>query len=93
MESRGIAAGTVVNASKEKIGAEPALELVREHTKLVAAKGKKVVEIDLKTESPADDEIVKLVMGPSGNLRAPTWTRGKTIVVGFNEEAYAAILD
>ena len=82
-----------MNASKEKMGPEAALELVRRHSKLVAAKGKKVVELDLKKDAPEDEEITKLVIGPSGNLRAPTWTRGKTIVVGFNEEAYAALLD
>ncbi len=82
-----------MNASKEKIGPDAAVELVRQHARLVAAKGKKVVELDLKKDAPADEDIVKLVIGPSGNLRAPTWTRGKTIVVGFNEEAYAAILD
>ena len=81
----------MVNASKEKIGPEEALELVRKHTKLVAAKGKKVVEFDLKKDAPEDEEITKLVIGPSGNLRAPTWIRGKTIVVGFNEDAYDAI--
>ena len=82
-----------MNAAKEKMAADEALELVRKHTKLVAAKGKKVVILDLKKAPPADEEITKLVIGPSGNLRAPTWTRGKTIVVGFNEEAYADLLD
>lgn len=82
----------MVNAGKEKIAAEPALELVRKHAKLVAAKGQRVVEIDLKGEAPDDEAILKLILGPSGNLRAPAWTRGKTIVVGFNEESYAAIL-
>lgn len=83
----------MVDAGKEKFGPKAALELVRKHERLVAAKGKKVVEIDLEKDAPTDEEIVKLVIGPSGNLRAPTWIRGKTIVVGFNEDAYAAILD
>lgn len=82
-----------MNAGKEKIDADAAVELVRKHSKLVAAKGKKVVELDLKKDDVADEDIVKLAVGPSGNLRAPTWTRGKTIVVGFNEDAYADILD
>ena len=29
------------------------------------------------------------VIGPSGNLRAPTLRVGKTWLVGFSEEAYA----
>jgi hypothetical protein len=30
----------------------------------------------------------KAVIGPSGNLRAPTLRCGKTWLVGFHEEAY-----
>jgi hypothetical protein len=29
------------------------------------------------------------MLGPTGNLRAPTFVSGKTIVVGFNEAEYA----
>ena len=32
----------------------------------------------------------KAAIGPSGNLRAPTVKSGKTWLVGFHEEAYAA---
>jgi len=28
------------------------------------------------------------MLGPTGNLRAPTIVRGKTVLVGFNEEVY-----
>jgi len=82
----------VVNAAKDRMGPEEALALVRESSKLVAAKGKKVVALNLKTEQPDDDQIKSLIIGPSGWLRAPTWRRGKTVVVGFNEEAYDALL-
>ncbi len=58
-------------------------------TKLVVAKGKKVVEIDLKKDRPDDDELTKLMLGPTGNLRAPTMKVGKTVLVGFNEDAYS----
>ena len=38
----------------------------------------------------ADDkkEILKDVIGPSGNLRAPTWRIGNEFIVGFNTELY-----
>lgn len=58
-------------------------------TKLVVAKGKKVVEIDLKKDRPDDDELTKFLLGPTGNLRAPTMKVGKTVLVGFNEDAYS----
>jgi len=74
------------------MGPDDALELVREHGKLVVAKGKKVVTLDLRKGEGSDEDILKLIIGPSGWLRAPTWKRGKTLVVGFNEEAYDGVL-
>ena len=53
-----------------------------------AAKGKKVVYFNLKKDAPSDDELAKVLLGPTGNLRAPTLRKGKTLVVGFNEETY-----
>ena len=34
------------------------------------------------------EEILKDVIGPSGNLRAPTWRIGNEFIVGFNPELY-----
>jgi len=75
-----------VSASK-KLGADAAAELLANASKLIAAKGKKVVEFDLKNADR--DAAVAAMLGPTGNLRAPTLRRGKTIVVGFNDETYA----
>ena len=75
-----------VSASK-KLGADAAGELLDGASRLVAAKGKKVVEFDLKKADRG--EAVAAMLGPTGNLRAPTLKRGKTIVVGFHEETYA----
>ena len=69
-----------------------ARSLLKGATKLVSAKGKKVVEVDLKSEKLSDDELTKLMLGPTGNLRAPTIKAGKTVIVGFSEEAYQAYL-
>lgn len=33
-------------------------------------------------------ELAEVVLGPTGNLRAPTLRRGKTWIVGFNDELY-----
>ena len=38
------------------------------------------------------DEVIGAMLGPTGNLRAPTMRVGKTIVVGFNEEQYQTVL-
>ena len=36
--------------------------------------------------------MLKVALGPSGNLRAPAAKVGKTWLVGFNEEAWDAVL-
>ena len=56
------------------------------------AKGAKVVHVDLGRDAPSDADLARLVIGPSGNLRAPTIRRGKVLVVGFHPDAYAAVL-
>lgn len=59
---------------------------------IVVAKGKKVVTFDMKKDPPDDDTLAAHLLGPTGNLRAPTIRRGKTLLVGFNEEAYGQYL-
>jgi len=51
-----------------------------------------VVEVDLAKTDLTQEEILKLVLGPTGNLRAPTLLVGKTMVVGFNEEMYSDVV-
>ncbi len=59
-------------------------------TKVVSAKGAKIDTLDVKSATP--EELLALVMGPTGNLRAPSAVVGKTLLVGFNAEAYAEVL-
>jgi arsenate reductase-like glutaredoxin family protein len=56
------------------------------------SRGKSARHIDLKKDRPADDELVKLVTGPTGTLRAPAILRGKTLFVGFNTDVYESNL-
>jgi arsenate reductase-like glutaredoxin family protein len=74
------------------MGGSDALSVARAASKIVVAKGKKVVEFDMKKAPPSDDELLKHMLGPTGNLRAPTIRKGKTLLVGFDEGAYAAAL-
>lgn len=63
---------------------------------LVRAKGNRVItlrgEADLKNDPPDDDTLAGLILGPTGNLKAPTILVGKTIIVGFVAEAYEKYL-
>ena len=71
---------------------DAALTLLDDVSSLYVAKGKKVTQVDLKKDRPSDDELAKLMLGPTGNLRAPTVRKGKTLLVGFNDEMYGDIL-
>ena len=80
----------ITNASKEKIDANQAWETIKSASSIHVAKGKKTISCNPKSDDR--EEILKTVMGPSGNLRAPTWKIGSDILVGFNEEQYQQIL-
>jgi len=84
--------GTVVDASKDRRGREEALELAHSAATVVAARGKKVVTFDMKHDPPDDDTLAEHLLGPTGNLKAPTLRIGGTLLVGFGEEAYREIL-
>ena len=81
-----------INATKNKLQEPEALQLLAKAHKLYAAKGKKVVQVNLKKDRPDDETLTKLVLGPTGNLRAPTLRAGKTLLVGFHEETYQEVL-
>ena len=80
----------ITNASKEKIDANQAWEMIKSASSIHVAKGKKTISWNPKSDD--QEEILKTVMGPSGNLRAPTWKIGSDILVGFSEEQYQQVL-
>ena len=57
-----------------------------------ATKGKKVIHLDLRRDKPDRATLEGVLIGPSGNLRAPTLRRGRTLLVGFDEATYARVL-
>lgn len=57
---------------------------------MYVAKGKKLDVFDMKSAKLS--EVAEKMLGPTGNLRAPTMRIGKTTVVGFNEEAFESVL-
>ena len=58
---------------------------------LYSARGRKVVHVDLKRNMPDTATLKSLLLGPTGNLRAPTLRRGRTLVVGFDEATYGSV--
>ena len=81
-----------MDARKKRYDGSDALALLDGVEKLVAARGKKIVEFDLTKDRPSDEVLLAHLLGPSGNLRAPTARVGKTLLVGFNTEAYEQII-
>lgn len=80
--------GPIVDATKERRGREEALKLARSVPRVVAARGKRIVEFDMVNDPPSDETLAAHLLGPSGNLIAPTLRIGDTLLVGFGEEAY-----
>ena len=79
----------MVDARKERFGSgelEPIFKGVR---RVLACKGKKVQGFDMRSVAVIDEAFEASVLGPSGNLRAPTLRAGSTVVVGFHAEVYA----
>ena len=49
-----------------------------------------MTKFDVKDKS--SNAALDAMLGPTGNLRAPTVRVGKTLMVGFNDEVYTEIL-
>jgi arsenate reductase-like glutaredoxin family protein len=87
-----VEAQTIADAKKAPLAKKEALTFVRNADEIFASKGKKVVHFDLKKDKPSDDDLAAVVIGPSGNLRAPTLKIGRTLIIGFDEETYRKVL-
>ncbi len=82
----------MVDASRNRRGRAEALQLARSVDRVVVSRGKKVVTLNMTKDPPDDDTLAGYLLGPTGNLKAPTLRRGKTLLVGFGEEAYRQVL-
>jgi hypothetical protein len=80
------------DAKKQRLGPEDALRLARAASHLIVAKGQNVVRVNVQRDDPSDKELKKLLLGPSGNLRAPTMRVGRKLYVGFAGGEFAAEL-
>jgi arsenate reductase-like glutaredoxin family protein len=88
-----VTVGTQSDAKKATIKGDAALGVLKDVDQLYVAKGKRVVHVDLKREKPPRAELLGLLLGPTGNLRAPTLRKGRTLIVGYDEATYRDVLD
>jgi hypothetical protein len=85
LEDKQVSAEEVVDARKEKIDENAAWALLKDAASISIAKGKTIQNL-----TPADGKelILKHAMGPSGNLRAPTYRVKDQYIIGFNADLY-----
>jgi hypothetical protein len=62
--------------------------MARQARRLIAAKGKKVTTLELSTTQPSEAVLAEHMLGPTGNMRAPTLRIGDTLLIGYNDEVF-----
>jgi arsenate reductase-like glutaredoxin family protein len=87
-----VAVTSQTDAKKATITGDAALGILKEVDEIYAAKGKRVVHVDLRRDKPSRADLLGVLLGPTGNLRAPTLRKGRTLVVGFDEATYKRLL-
>lgn len=85
MDANKIEPKEAIPASR-KLGRTDAAAIAKAAKKIVVAKGKKVSEFP---GGAAKKDIIDAMLGPTGNLRAPTIRSGTTVLIGFNEDVFA----
>ncbi|MCY3933421.1 MAG: hypothetical protein OXH70_17065 [Acidobacteria bacterium] len=81
MDARGAEIVDRTPASR-KLGRSDAEALLADAETLYVAKGRKQAEVQASDPGAAD-----MMLGPTGNLRAPVVRVGRTLIVGYHEEA------
>ena len=74
--------------ASKKLQEADAKQLLKSAARLIVAKGKTVSEF---AGGKPGGNALKAMLGPTGNLRAPTVRVGKKLLVGFNEDAYKSV--
>jgi hypothetical protein len=87
LEEHAVTVAARTDAGKEKRGRAEALALAKSVDRVIVGKGKQFVTFDM-SDPPDDDTLAAHLIGRSGNLKAPTLRRGKTLLVGFSAAAY-----
>ena len=88
MDAEGIEPKETIPASR-KLGREVAEELASQASHVVVSRGRKVREW---RRDEIGEGTVEAMLGPTGNLRAPSLRAGKLVVVGFQDESWNRLL-
>ena len=86
LETNGFAVKETINA-KAKLDSNDALKLAKAANEVICAKGKKIVHFKM-SDNPKKEDLLKHMLGPTGNLRAPAIVRGKKLYIGFPQGGF-----
>lgn len=81
-----------IDARTTRFDRAAALALARTALHVVATRGRSLVRYDMKKSPPTDDDLARSLLGPTGNLKAPTIRIGRKLIVGFNADVYKSEL-
>lgn len=71
-----------------------ALSLLDGVGELLVAKGKKTLRFDLSAgDRPGEEEMLGLLLGRSGKLRAPALRVGSRLLIGYGADMYESVFD
>jgi hypothetical protein len=88
-----IDAKALSNARREPLGPAQARSLLAQVDEIYAARGRTVERVVVKGRRLDDATVARVLMGPTGNLRAPTLRVGRRLLVGFDEETYRRVFE
>jgi len=82
--------GEIADARKNVIKADAAWDIIKNIKTLHVGKGKK--NVVFAPDADSRDEILKVTLGRTGNLRAPALRIGKRMYVGYNDAMYEELI-
>ena len=77
------------DARKLPYQGDAAWQVVADAERILVAAGSRILE--LAPGEAGRDEVLALITGRTGNLRAPVLRRGKVFYIGYNEALYALL--
>ena len=82
----------VQSATKDPLEGSNALSVLENVNRMYVAKGRKVIKMDLSLDEAGESELLELLLGRSGKLRAPTIKVGESLMVGYSQEMFTSVL-
>lgn len=82
-----------MNARKTPLGPQEVRVLLCEVDVVYTGRGRSVLRFDLRRDPGTREDAVQAVLGRSGTLKAPAVRVGRRLLAGFQEQAWAEVLE